>query len=86
MAPRRNRPGRPQQPHQRLILPQLQWGHDEGVVEVGNIDIHVHTAMLLQWGHDEGVVEAAGTQSVESTRTRSFNGATTKVSWKWICR
>ena len=37
---------------------QLQWGHDEGVVEGVRASADALTLRsALQWGHDEGVVE-----------------------------
>ena len=37
---------------------ELQWGHDEGVVEVPVAGTSATSSRLsLQWGHDEGVVE-----------------------------
>ena len=38
--------------------------------------------MPLQWGHDEGVVENLGLHRRPQSSVNSFNGATTKESWK----
>ena len=60
----------------------LQWGHDEGVVEgVPSARCRCRSRML-QWGHDEGVVE--GQTTGRSLTATSFNGATTKASWKAV--
>ena len=59
----------------------LQWGHDEGVVEGASPSTSQRSRQLLQWGHDEGVVEGLTSTELASPAA-SFNGATTKVSWK----
>ena len=38
----------------------------------------------LQWGHDEGVVEGTSNAVCNAVSEVSFNGATTKVSWKAV--
>jgi hypothetical protein len=80
MAPRRNRPGRPQQPHQRLILPQLQWSHDEGVVEVGRVssaDDRRHPASM---GPRRRCVGSGHVGGSSASRPCGLNGATTMQS------
>ena len=40
-----------------MIPPELQWGHDNGVVEDAGRAATAATRLELQWGHDNGVVE-----------------------------
>ena len=61
---------------------ELQWGHDEGVVENSRCVQGTTLRSMLQWGHDEGVVENQTKYGQIKRANDSFNGATTKESWK----
>ena len=67
--------------------PELQWGHDKGVVEGAEPDVRKRPDVVASMGPRQRCrgrlfVPPAGTISV----LRCFNGATTKVSWKALIK
>ena len=60
----------------------LQWGHDEGVVEVTYCDKAISRRAVASMGPRRRCRGSADRRLQRRQQDRSFNGATTKVSWK----
>ena len=56
-------------------LGELQWGHDQLIVEGETFDAGSLGPEPLQWGHDQLIVEGEASKRIVDERT-CFNGAT----------